>query len=205
EAGWGGWRRGGGGGGKRAVGADAGPSCRPALRLRMPVGAVRVRVPPVALAEPAWRLSVFRLPPDAKVSDPADVLSRSFAPPASVPPKVKPPVPVPPTVVVADRVVAADRTMLPAPSTATFGSAPAKLSGLPASVTVPAVLFTVKALRSKGVPEASMLLVAVYVAVCVAALPNVSVVAAPGVGAVPSSQFEPSDQLPPAGFFQVNW
>src|SRR5207249_7505398 len=43
-----------------------------------------------------------------------------------------------------------------------------KLSGLPARVTVPALLLTVRALRSNGVPDAPMSLVAVYDDDCVA-------------------------------------
>src|SRR5262245_5121375 len=184
---------------KLAVWPAAAPSCRPA-----PVGAVRARVPPVAKVEPAWRLSVFRLPPPARVNDPADVLIRSFVPPLTASLNVKLPVPVPVTVVVAARVAEGETTMPPAPATVIVGLVPVKRSGLPARVTVPAVLLTVRALRSKRVPVVPISLVAVYVADCVPAVPKISAVIAPGVGAVPPCQFEPTDQLPPAGLFQVD-
>src|SRR5207237_2459762 len=129
------------------------------------------------------------------VSGPADVLTRLFEPPLSAPPKVKPPVPVPATAVVAASVADGDSAMLPAPATVTVGVVPVKLSGLPARVTVPALLLTVRALRSNAVPDAPMSLVAVYVADCVAAVPKIRAVVGPGVGGVPPCEFDPADQL----------
>src|SRR5581483_2662504 len=125
--------------------------------------------------------------------------------PVSAPPKVKPPAPVPATVVVAVSVAGDDSTMFPAPATATAGLVPVKLSGLPATVTVPVPLLIVRALRSNALPVAPMSLVAVYVAACVAAAPKVRAVVDPGAGGAPSCQFDPAGQLPPAGLLQVYW
>src|SRR5438067_689774 len=90
-------------------------------------------------------------------------------------------------------------------SSVTLTVRPVKLNGLPARVTVPALLLTIRALRSNGVPDAPMSLVAVYDDDCVAAVPKVSEVVDPGAGGVPPCQFAPADQLPPTGLFQMDW
>src|SRR5436309_1374668 len=160
---------------KAAVWPDASPIWRPNAVRGDVCGWVRARVPPVTAVVPAASCKLFSVPPPARVSDPADVLTRLFDPPLSAPAKVKPPVPVPATVAVAASVADWDSAMLPAPATVTVGLVPVRLSGLPARVTVPALLLTVRALRSNGVPGAPMSLVAVYDDDCVAAVPKVRV------------------------------
>src|SRR5437899_1918515 len=128
---------------KLAVCPLAAPICRPELLLSALFGLVNVRVPAVENALPAWTLSWLKLPPPVNVNGPAEVLDKLFPPPVTAPPNVKPPVPAPVTVVLAARLTGADTSMLPALATVMVGVVPVKFRGLPAIVTVPAVLLIV--------------------------------------------------------------